>query len=145
MSIARERAERLASGYAWGREDESFTKTATTDDRDGSYLFAQAFAAAQDDYDQGQRGMMTNVRDAYTRWQETGGRTIEAGHGFEAHLLKEARGWIADCFEYTDVDPDSLTDQAVRRGIDRHYEGGWAGFRHTEQESYYAPRQESTP
>ena len=85
------------------------------------------------------------VRDAYKRWQESGGRTIEDEHGFEAHLLTQARGWIADCFEAADVDPDSLADQSVRAGVDRHYEGGWTEFRRAEQAAYYAPRQESTP
>ena len=44
----------------------------------------------------------------------------------EPDLYREARGWIADCFD--DVDVAELTDAEVRAGIQRHYEGGWAAF-----------------
>lgn len=145
-----EHAEGLASGYAWGREDarnefrrlvhaEYGKPTASPDDRDGSYLFARAFAAAWREFNQGRRGSMMPVRDAYTRWQETGGMTIEDKHGFEAHALTAARSWIASRFP--EQDAAGLTDQAVRSGMDRHYDdGGWTAFRQAEQAAYYAPR-----
>jgi hypothetical protein len=41
-------------------------------------------------------------------------------------LITEARGWIADAF--SDVDAGELTDAQVRRGVEHHYEGGWAQF-----------------
>ena len=43
-------------------------------------------------------------------------------------LMTEARGWIADCEWADDFDVDALTAEQIRRGIDRHYDGGWAGF-----------------
>lgn len=46
-------------------------------------------------------------------------------------LLREARAWIADC-EWPDMTPDlaaKLTDEQVKTGIERHYDGGWPGFR----------------
>lgn len=133
-----DRAERLASGYAWGREDASGTRTAATDDRDGSYLFARAYAAAQDDYNRERRGSMMTVRDAYARWQDSGGRTIEDEHDFEAHLLGQARTWIAGRFP--DTDTAVMSDQAIRSGMDRHHDGGWTAFRRAEQAAYYASR-----
>jgi hypothetical protein len=43
--------------------------------------------------------------------------------------MNEARIWIRDC-SWLDVaeDLEDLTDEEVRRGIDRHYEGGWTQF-----------------
>ena len=43
-------------------------------------------------------------------------------------LMREARGWIADCTWGDDPDLEQLTDEQVRRGIQRHYSGGWATF-----------------
>jgi hypothetical protein len=41
----------------------------------------------------------------------------------------EAQSWIRDC-SWLDraEDLEDLTDEGVRRGIDRHYEGGWTQF-----------------
>ena len=38
------------------------------------------------------------------------------------HPIRDARDWIADCFD--DVDAWELSDDAVWQGIERHYEGG---------------------
>jgi hypothetical protein len=44
--------------------------------------------------------------------------------------LTEARLWIADCYwgDRLDWYPESLTDEDVIRGIERHYTGGWERF-----------------
>ncbi|WP_373544067.1 hypothetical protein [Chamaesiphon sp.] len=36
-----------------------------------------------------------------------------------------ARLWILDCYWQDEVELENLTDDAVIRGIDRHYDGGW--------------------
>jgi hypothetical protein len=43
--------------------------------------------------------------------------------------INEARSWIRDC-SWLDKAEDlkDLTDEEVRRGIDRHYDGGWTQF-----------------
>ena len=41
----------------------------------------------------------------------------------------EAQEWIRDCSWLDEAeDLEDLTDEEVRRGIDRHYEGGWIQF-----------------
>jgi hypothetical protein len=41
----------------------------------------------------------------------------------------EAQAWIRDCSWRDETeDLEDLTDEEVRRGIDRHYEGGWTQF-----------------
>jgi hypothetical protein len=43
-------------------------------------------------------------------------------------IMPEARAWVADC-QWADGDTcELLSDAAIRAGIDRHYDGGWAGF-----------------
>jgi hypothetical protein len=43
--------------------------------------------------------------------------------------INEARTWIHDCSWLDEAeDLEDLTDEAVRRGIDRNYEGGWTQF-----------------
>jgi hypothetical protein len=144
-----EEARATAKGYAWGQEDarNEFRRlvhadygkpTASRDDRDGSYLFSRAYGWAQDEYNRGRRSSMMPVRDAYARWQATGGMTIEDEHGFEMHVLTIARSWIANRFP--EIDVPGLTDQEVRTGMEVHYGGGWTAFRHAEQAAYYAPR-----
>ena len=44
----------------------------------------------------------------------------------EAQLISEARGWVADC-QWQD-ETDHLTDAQIKRGIERHYDGGWRAF-----------------
>lgn len=66
-------------GYAAGREDASGTATATSPaepHRSGFTAFAAAFAQGWGDYNTCRRHMMTNCRDAYDQWQESGGLTI---------------------------------------------------------------------
>ena len=46
----------------------------------------------------------------------------------QAAHIAAARDWIADCIWADDIDPYSLTDDQVIRGIRRHYDGGWDGF-----------------
>lgn len=131
MTTTGEARER-ALGYASGFEDASGTKTVPAP---GSHRgpdfgwmdFAEAFAKAQDDYNQGRRPMMTNCKDAYRSWTESSGETIfDAIELHRLDLIREARSWIADCFE--DVDVAELSDAEVRSGVQRHYEGGWAAF-----------------
>ena len=43
-------------------------------------------------------------------------------------LIKEARAWLADLEWADEPDFDAMTDEQVRRGVNRHYDGGWAGF-----------------
>ena len=38
--------------------------------------FGHAFGLGWHEYNRGQRGYMTSARDAYERWQESGGRRI---------------------------------------------------------------------
>jgi hypothetical protein len=43
--------------------------------------------------------------------------------------MDEARAWVADCEWGEDAATlAALPDAAVRRGVDRHYAGGWAQF-----------------
>jgi hypothetical protein len=43
--------------------------------------------------------------------------------------MNEAQAWIRDCSWLEEAeDLEDLTDEEVRRGIDRHYEGGWIQF-----------------
>jgi len=45
-------------------------------------------------------------------------------------LYAEARDWIADC-AWSNLEPEDieeLSDERVRRGIERHYHGGWEAF-----------------
>jgi hypothetical protein len=45
------------------------------------------------------------------------------------HLMREARAWVADCEWGEDAATlAALPDAAVRRGVDRHYAGGWEAF-----------------
>ena len=45
-----------------------------------------------------------------------------------AVALTEARAWISDCMWADEVDVSGLTDAQVMRGVQAHYDGGWAGF-----------------
>jgi hypothetical protein len=48
--------------------------------------------------------------------------------------LKLAREWIKECSwreEYTEDEIDELSDQAVEKGVDRHFSGGVAEFKET--------------
>jgi hypothetical protein len=43
-------------------------------------------------------------------------------------VMAEARAWVADC-TWADGDTcEYLSDDTIRHGIERHYEGGWAAF-----------------
>lgn len=41
-----------------------------------------------------------------------------------------ARDWISDCLwgEMDEEDVIDLTNEQVRRGVERHYHGGWTSF-----------------
>ncbi len=52
-------------------------------------------------------------------------RTARWAGTHEATALEFAREWIADCGWADDVDARLLTDAQVRRGVERHYDGGW--------------------
>jgi len=71
-----EAATQHGLGYAAGREDASGVKTVSPTEAPGFMAFAEAYAAAWDEYNTEARGWMTNARDAYDTWQATGGRTI---------------------------------------------------------------------
>lgn len=48
-------------------------------------------------------------------------------------LLREARGWVADCFGdevdlISGVTVGDLSDGEIIAGVDCHYAGGWDGF-----------------
>lgn len=56
-------------------------------------------------------------------------------------LVQEAREWVADC-EWKE-DPEDITEYAdseIVRGVERHYDGGWAAF---VRNSGYDERQEA--
>lgn len=43
-------------------------------------------------------------------------------------VMPEARAWVADC-QWADGDScEELSDATIKAGVDRHYDGGWAGF-----------------
>jgi hypothetical protein len=134
-----------AGGYAAGYEDASGIKTAPAPGsprgKDHGWMdFADAYAAAQSDYGRGLLGMGHNCKEAYARWQASGGTTIEDEHGIETYLVREARDWIADfCdfFDQAELDVAVLSDHEVRRYADQHYEGGWKAFRRATVSAYY--------
>jgi hypothetical protein len=43
-----------------------------------------------------------------------------------ARQVADARAWVADCTWLDDT--SALPDAAIVAGVQRHYEGGWAGF-----------------
>jgi len=44
--------------------------------------------------------------------------------------IEDARDWLRDCVwaDMEDEDFDDLSDNQVRRGVENHWEGGWADF-----------------
>jgi hypothetical protein len=47
----------------------------------------------------------------------------------EAELMAEARSWVAECQWREDPEYlEDLTDDEIRRGVNRHYDGGWQQF-----------------
>jgi hypothetical protein len=46
----------------------------------------------------------------------------------EEQMISEARGWVADCEWADDFEVDELTAEQIKRGIERHYDGGWRAF-----------------
>ena len=45
--------------------------------------------------------------------------------------MEEARGWVADCMWADITDPEQIEempDDAIRDGVENHYEGGWTQF-----------------
>lgn len=78
--MGKEEATQHALGYACGREDASGVPTvhylAESHYRIGWLEFGYAFGNAWDDYNNSRRCYMTNARDAYDKWQASGGRRI---------------------------------------------------------------------
>ena len=74
--MTRDNAIQCALGYAWGREDASGTITAGDSNRTPSAEFADAFAQGWEDFNTQKRGDMIPVKDAYERWQASGGKSI---------------------------------------------------------------------
>jgi hypothetical protein len=66
-------------GYAAGREDSAGVPTsraANAPDGVGFMAFAEAYAAAWDEFNHGARYSMTSARSAYDTWQATHGVSI---------------------------------------------------------------------
>ena len=84
--MTRNEAQRLASGYAWAREDCTHVPTATTTAASGDWEFSNAYASGWDDYNNELRGCMITVRGAYERWQATGGTSVFADGETTAEL-----------------------------------------------------------
>lgn len=76
--MTHEEAMHTALGYAWGAEDFSGTRTVSPTEMPGTLAFADAYADGWDAFNADRRHYMTNVGDAYRRWQESGGLTIWA-------------------------------------------------------------------
>jgi len=88
-------ARQHALGYAAGREDASGVSTsraANAPDGVGFMAFADAYAAAWDDFNHGARYFMTNARSAYDAWQETAGVSIfrDPSHRTDAMIARSA-------------------------------------------------------
>ena len=49
-------------------------------------------------------------------------------HTYSPVALREARGWISDCWDTDTVDPDELSDDEVVNVVRRHYDGGFVAF-----------------
>lgn len=84
-----EDAMQHALGYAAGREDASSVTTvraANAPDGVGFLQFADAYAAAWDEFNAGARSMMTNARRAYDAWQ--------ASHGVSIFSDPSDRTWV---------------------------------------------------
>ena len=43
-------------------------------------------------------------------------------------LMSEARSWLADLAWADEPDFAAMSDERIRAGVNRHYDGGWAGF-----------------
>ena len=71
-----EEAMQCALGYAWGAEDATRIPTVSPTDAPGTLTFADAYAAGWDAFNSDQAHYMTNVADAYRRWQESKGASI---------------------------------------------------------------------
>ncbi len=86
--MTHDEALRLASGYAWGREDVSHVPTVGDD---GGFAFSQAFAAGYDDYNRELRCNMVTVRGAYETWQASAGFSVfPAGDTTAEQALRHA-------------------------------------------------------
>lgn len=48
----------------------------------------------------------------------------------DSALIEQARTWVKDCLwaDIEEEDVDELPAEVVRRGVERHYAGGWAQF-----------------
>lgn len=43
--------------------------------------------------------------------------------------IRDARAWVADCTWVEDGEElKHLSDEEIRAGVERNYDGGWAGF-----------------
>ena len=92
----KQEATQCALGYAWGVEDTSGIRTAQPANITGCSAFADAFAQGWDEYNTDRRGMMTNVRSAYERWQASNGQTIWDEHTRPAEATAGVGGNPAD-------------------------------------------------
>jgi hypothetical protein len=74
----------------------------------------------RDTWYSGQRCHCCNLTDA----DHAARRAAQA----QTDLMTEARGWLAD-LEWAD-EPDfaAMSDERIRAGVQRHYDGGWAAF-----------------
>lgn len=47
----------------------------------------------------------------------------------EDDLIREAREWVAECSWKEDPEEiEEYSDAEIKRGVNRHYEGGWCQF-----------------
>jgi hypothetical protein len=106
----RNEAMQHALGFADGRETGTGTATAISPaypHTSGFYAFAEAYAQGWDDYSRQHRSSMTSCRDAYAKWQETGGRTIFSkgdltlSEADRAELNRERPGAFATTEQFT--------------------------------------------
>lgn len=62
-------------------------------------------------------------------WTAGYGDAVRAALG-EIELISAAREWVSEC-TWADLEPedvDDLTDDEIKRGVERYYDGGWQGF-----------------
>lgn len=98
-----DRQRAIAQGYAWGQEDAGKVATGQREGvvTSGCRQFADAYSEHCDQYERGEIGMRTNVRDAYKTWNLTGGLELDysriIGDGHARRIASEWHGgqWSA--------------------------------------------------
>jgi len=94
--------------------------------------FGQLYATSPDDAALDEWALWT-LRSRARQLRQLADHEAARSQTRRQELIREARGWIADC-QWADIGPDDvadLTDEQVIAGISRYYDGGWAAFRST--------------